>query len=69
MRHHRGLEGGTGGNQAVGAFEIDAITEGHAIQRVHFAGRKRAVGQLKMLRPFTKLVGLAAYCQSGFCET
>jgi hypothetical protein len=22
-----------------------------------------------MLRPFTKLAGLAAYCQSAFCET
>ena len=30
-----GLEGRTGGNHAVGAFEIDAITKSHAVQRVH----------------------------------
>jgi len=44
MSDGSGFEGRTGGNQAVGAFEIDAITECHAIQRVHFPRKDRSNG-------------------------
>ena len=47
MEYHRGLEGRTGGDQAVGAFEIDAITEGHAIERVHFCGQEGGGGTIE----------------------
>ena len=47
MQYRRGLEWRTGGNQAVGAFEIDAITKCHAIQRVHFRGKESGGGTIE----------------------
>src|SRR5580700_2300477 len=40
MAYGSGLEGRTGWNKTVGAFEVDAITEGHAVQRIDFVGKE-----------------------------
>jgi hypothetical protein len=41
------LKGELAGTKTVGAFEIDAITECHAIQRVHFCGKKTGGGTIE----------------------
>ena len=45
MAYGSGLKGGTGWNQAVGAFEIDAVAEGDAIQRIQLRVWERGAGE------------------------
>src|ERR1700722_2765172 len=58
MQYSRGLEWRTRGNQTVGAFEIDAITECHAIQRIHFCRQKSSGGTIENAAAIHKIRGV-----------
>jgi len=58
MQYHRGLERRTGRRRAIGPFEINAIAEGHAIERVHFSGQECGGGAIENAAAIQEIGGV-----------
>ena len=66
MYDRGGLEHRADGDRAVGAFEINAITEGHAVQWIHFRRQETGGETVKNAAAIHEIGGIGRVLPKGF---